>query len=61
MLNSYFNGQTPLIHACEKANYDIVKLLLDNSALIDFPDKYGQTALTVAIENRKLDVVELLV
>jgi hypothetical protein len=39
------HGRTPLYHAAEKGNIDIVYTLLNKGARVDVPDEFGQTPL----------------
>ena len=51
--------QQSLIAACKIGFSDVVKLLLDRSEL-DLKDEHGRIALTVAIENGNVEVVQVL-
>jgi serine/threonine-protein phosphatase 6 regulatory ankyrin repeat subunit B len=53
-------GRTPLILACEKGLYSMVKLLLENGCDVDAEDNNGNIALKAAHLNGKHDIEELL-
>lgn len=53
-----FDGETPLIHACE--HLDIVQYLLSRGAAINAQAKYGDTALTGPAECGWLAVMQVL-
>ncbi len=54
-------GRTALDFAASFNNIAMAKLLLDNSAHIDFPDKLGNTALHYAAEFGMLDIMRFLI
>ncbi|XP_076117419.1 uncharacterized protein LOC143085121 [Mytilus galloprovincialis] len=54
------NGVTPLYVACEKGQLKIVKLLLDNNAIVDIPNALKSTPLFIACENGNTEIVRLL-
>ena len=54
------NLSTPLMLACLNCDTEIIKILVDASASINATDKFGYTALMIAIELNKIDVIELL-
>lgn len=45
LLNEKNRGNTPLTLACERKNYDIVKLLLENGSYPDIQNDKGNTAI----------------
>jgi ankyrin repeat protein len=51
---------TPLHQAAERANTDMVKLLLDHGAAVDGHDGYGNTPLFWAVWDNHTEVVKLL-
>ncbi|MEI0478548.1 ankyrin repeat domain-containing protein [Brachyspira pulli] len=51
-------GTTPLIEACKEGYTDIVKLLIEYGADVNYSDKYGKKPLKVAKKN---DIVRLLI
>ena len=52
--------QTPLSHAAEKDNDEIVKLLLENGARRDLKDADGKTPLSRALSWGNTDVIQPL-
>src|SRR3989339_601373 len=56
--NSY--GKTPLYQACSKNYKDIVKLLLENGANPNIPNKDKETPLYWACAKGNLEIVKLL-
>ena len=57
-----FHGKTALMTAASSGHLEIVKILLDSEArnTINFKDNYGNTALSLAIENGYPKIVALL-
>ena len=60
-------GRTPLHHAVEKSNFNVMKLLLEHGGNVDarafgcFRSRQGQvTALTLAAQGGNLDILKLL-
>lgn len=54
------NSSTPLIIAVKMEDIDKIKLLLDYGADVEYTNNYGETALSIA-KNNKLDtIIELL-
>ncbi len=53
-------GCPPLVCASVRASFPVVKLLLDEGAAIDRPDRMGTTPLIGAVWGGKSDVVRLL-
>lgn len=51
---------SPLMLASTKGHFQIVRLLLEDGANINFSDGDGFTALTLACEYKRWDVVQLL-
>jgi ankyrin repeat protein len=51
---------TPLISACSKRRYDVVKFLLDNNADPNIRDENGRTAICYAIQNQDFETTEIL-
>merc|ERR1712038_73343 len=51
---------TPLIVAAANGHKDIVQILLDNGANIDYQDNLGRTALMLAAGNGHKDIVQIL-
>lgn len=65
LLNGQVNGsdrynKTPLIYASEHGYHDLVALLLEKGADVNAVDKTGRPALTYAVKNNQLLVVETL-
>jgi ankyrin repeat protein len=54
-------GTTPLMAAASMANYEIIKLLLDNKAAIDLRDTEGKTALTYAVTSTIEELIDSLI
>jgi ankyrin repeat protein len=54
------NAATPLLIAIKKGYTEIVRLLVHAQALLDQPDKKGNTPFSVAFDNRHGEVVNLL-
>ena len=54
------NGATPLIEASFRDNPEIVSLLLENGADVNIIDKWGDSAITKAIEYENTEVVTLI-
>src|SRR5215469_6554418 len=56
-------GWTPLQYAVKKDNFEIAKLLLDHSALVEKTGgEFGQTSLHISIEaNASIGLVDLLI
>jgi len=52
---------TPLHNACSRGNYDVIALLLDNGAKIEMQNITGETAIFLAVQNKFLKVVQLLI
>ncbi|CAL1535233.1 unnamed protein product [Lymnaea stagnalis] len=50
----------PLVEAANLGVYEVVELMCLSGADVNLP-KHGKTALVVSIENRRLDLVELLI
>merc|ERR1712062_340302 len=57
---SLFGTWTPLIEAAANGHKDIVQILLDNGANIDYQDNLGRTALMLAAGNGHKDIVQIL-
>ncbi len=55
-----YSMATPLMLACMHCDVEIVQILLDAHAAINSQDKFGYTALMIAIELNKLNIVNLL-
>ena len=55
---SFYKGWTPLMESSYHGNVEIVRILLEKGADISIK-RGGQTALIIAIKNRKEDVVKL--
>ena len=54
-LNSFYEGKTPLMYACQYGNSTkIIKLLLENNAVTSVRSTEGKTAYEYASENKKL-------
>eukprot|EP01084_Bolivina_argentea_P196290 336513_1 len=53
-------SRTPLIRACTKSHYDVVKLLLKNGANINAVNHYSQNALLVAFRINKAKICKIL-
>jgi ankyrin repeat protein len=54
------NGWTPLIHAADIGNADVVEELLLRKAHVDSKTRKGSTALTIAVLRRRIDIVRKL-
>jgi ankyrin repeat protein len=54
------NEDTPLIIAAGKGHEKVIKVLLANRADKELTNKFGDTALDIAEENGKKEVIELL-
>jgi len=52
-------GVSPLIHASEKGNKDIVNLLINNNADINIKDNYGNTPIIFAHNN--IEILKLFI
>uniref|UniRef100_T1INI6 SOCS box domain-containing protein n=1 Tax=Strigamia maritima TaxID=126957 RepID=T1INI6_STRMM len=52
--------EPPLYTACRLGHESIVQILVQNDADVNKPDWYGQTSLWVAVRERRLDLVQLL-
>jgi hypothetical protein len=52
---------TPLLLASNKGHFEMVKLLIENGANIDFQQKDGYTALYIAANNNEEKIVKYLV
>ena len=54
------NNDTPL-HQCSYYGYlEICRLLVEHGAILDLKNNYGQTALEIAEEKRKNEIIKLL-
>jgi hypothetical protein len=53
-------GRSPLLWACEKGHFEMVKLLLDSGTDIATANSGKQTPLVIAIEKGHLDIDDLL-
>ena len=54
-------GETPLITASRRGNYEVVKLLIENGAKVDLQKNAGLSALMSASENGHCEVAKLLI
>ena len=54
------SNETPLAEACFNGYYDIVELLLEKGANVNFPDALDNTPLHKACEGFHLEIVKLL-
>lgn len=50
------NGYSALHFAAQEKRYDAARMLLEKGAVLDIPDKYGNTPLWTAIFNSKDDI-----
>lgn len=57
----FHSGKTALIHAAEKGNLQLAKLLLEQGAVINKTTSFGLTALHYAVSGNHLEVVQLLI
>ena len=57
-IRTSIGGTTPLIEACKEGYTDIVKLLIEYGADVNYSDKYGKKPLKVAKKN---DIVRVLI
>lgn len=54
-LNTYYEGKTPLMYACQYgSSTKVIKVLLDNSAVTSIRSTEGKTAFDYAKENKNL-------
>ena len=53
-------GNTALMYAVGREDYNTVKLLLDNGADVNMQNKYGRTALMYAVDRGDYNTVNLL-
>lgn len=60
-VNVIIDGGTPLIYACYKKSYRIVKALLDYGADVNFKDSKNNCALVCACESKNLKICKILV
>lgn len=64
-INTIIDGRSPLMQAIEWAfspdDVQIVRLLIEAGANLEVQDKYGNTALMIAIEKDKSEIVEMLI
>ncbi|CDK30270.1 ankyrin repeat domain-containing protein [Candidatus Babela massiliensis] len=55
-------GKTILMHSVDYSNYAVVKLIVElDSKSINVQDKYGNTALILALKGNKIDIANLLI
>ena len=54
------DGNTALMYAVGREDYNTVKLLLDNGADVNMKSDYGNTALDYAKEYERTEIIELL-
>ena len=59
-LNFICSNETPLAEACLNGYYEIVELLIEKGANVNFPDALDNTPLHKACEGFHLEIVELL-
>lgn len=56
-----YHLQTPIFHACENSNYDCIKLLLKNRALINIEDGFNQNLFHILAKNNdNIKILDLL-
>ena len=60
-LNVIIDGGTPLIYACYKKSYRIVKAMLDYGADVNFTDYAGNYPLVCACESKNLKICKILI
>lgn len=53
--------ETPLIYAAQNDSLEIIKLLIEHNALVDFPGERGWTPLRYAVDKGKIENVRLLI
>lgn len=53
-------GKSPLHYACEVGAYKIVEILVNNKAIVNHADEYGNTALHIACHNLHVPVIMYL-
>lgn len=53
-------GFTPLLHAIENNNIDIIKLLIDNDVDVNITDNFGTTPLLLAANKKNGVIVDML-
>lgn len=54
-------GEFPLIYATYSGNSDIVKLLIENGAKVNWKDRWGNTALKVAKKEEHKIIEKILI
>ncbi|GJQ87249.1 hypothetical protein Trydic_g20277 [Trypoxylus dichotomus] len=59
-VNVVLDGLTPLIHAIKTEDVDIVRMLFNYKADVNFRDKYDRMPFSVAIKTGNVDLVECL-
>jgi hypothetical protein len=59
--NFKYKGQPALTHACENGHHKVAELLLNNGALVDQLDSYGQSALHWCARSSNGKCAQLLV
>lgn len=65
--NSTYMGATPLVHACLKKDFQMIKMLLKNGADINIRSSFpnmpydGKSAVDIAHENGDPQLIELII
>ncbi|XP_057317964.1 ankyrin-3-like [Microplitis mediator] len=59
-VNTSYDNKTPLLIAVRCQHREIVQLLIKNKADVDFITESGVTALGIAVENKSLELVKIL-
>ena len=60
MIPAYINDKDAIVYATFDGNYNLVKKLIESSAPINIKNKFGETALIVAVEEGWVAIAELL-
>ena len=60
-INAQTNDNITALHQCSNYGYlEICRLLVEHGAILDLKNNYGQTALEIAEEKRKNEIIKLL-
>jgi len=58
--SSYADGMTPLLYAAKWNNFDLVRMLVENGAVINVRDIFGASALSIARTNGNNQIYDFL-